>query len=266
MIFQNMNTRANLNGNRYSGDQTPIYLNQSSLNGYFEYGLLKKTSVGFAFSAANKRVDDKVFGINTNKNNLDIFEIFGKRTLAKFKHGVIATQATVGIPIYKEYSLHPTQANYKPNWSSELRLMFGLGSGDGNLVESILGDSGSFINFELGYKVNSNGYSYSNLASDFDEVKSQLDVGFAVKDENLKMILLQLFKTNRLYKQFNQDAGITGNGFTYNDITQFLGSALFDIGDRILFQFGLFYEVRSTLIGRSEDGNMARGLVLGLWL
>ncbi len=266
LILQNFNLHGNLNGNRYNGQDDPIYLDTTAISGYFEHGIFDSTSIGFNFYLANKRVDDRVFFENNDKTKLDVLEIFLKQNIFKKSGFVLSNQTNIGIPAHKDYQMHHTQGDYKAGWSMENRFMIGFGSEKGNLVDGILGGSGSFVNFEIGYRINSAGSSPNNInASGYNEIRSQLEFGTAVKNEYLKMLMVQIFRTNKLYKVFDEQALIFDNGYKYNDLTNIIASGLFDTGNNTLFQFGLFYEIKDKFLGQSQEGNRSKGLILGLW-
>jgi len=266
LILQNFNLHGNLNGNRYNGWDDKIYLNTTAISGYFEHGVLNSTSIGANFYLANKRVDDRVFFENQDRTRLDVLEFFVKQNILKKSGFVISSQTSIGVPSYKNYQLHHTQGYYKSGWSFENRLMLGIGSENNNFVEGILGGSGSFINLEIGYRINSSGSSPNNLIdSKYNEIRSQIEFGTSVKNEYLKMLMVQIFRTNKLYKVLDENALIFDNGYRYNDLTNIVFSGLFDTGNNSLFQFGLFYEIKDRFFGQSQEGNRAKGLILGLW-
>ncbi len=258
-IGQNWNTHSNLHGNRYNTYNLPMYLNTSALNVYIEHGVFEKFSLGVTSNASWKRVDDNVSYNNTSQQSWDYIDIFGKLNVFKNDIFVTTLQSTASIPMYKEYTLHHTQSAYMPSKAYEARIMFGLGGGNGGLVSGILGGDGSFINLEFAYK------KYESFTG-YNEAKMQLDLGYKIDDSVIKMLLLQYFRTNKIYTKFTPDMIPYQNGYMHNDISQVLGSILLDIGSNTLMQFGLFYEVKGNYIGKSEEGNSARGLVLGIWM
>jgi len=259
LIIQNWNIKSNLHGNRYGGNDTPIYLNTSSISTYIEHGITNRISIGSNSLASWKMVEDKRDGNDSSKKLLEFVEIFTKINILKTDYFVFSNQTLISIPGYNEYTLHSTQSPILPNKAYETRLMFGFGAGQGSLMSGILGGDGSFINFEIAYRKNENFMAYN-------EIRSQLDMGYKINDETIKMLLFQFFKTNKMYKYFTDTTIWQQNGYMKNDINQFLGSIMLDIGSNTLIQFGLFYEISGNIIGPNQEGNKAKGIVFGLWM
>lgn len=270
LILQNWNTHSNLHGTRYGGDEVDMYLNTAALNLYLEHGLSNKISAGVTSNSSWKMVDDQLTNRNTSHKSWDNLDFFLKTNIIRNDFMIFTWQNLISLPMYQKYALHYTQSEYKPSNAYETRMMLGFGGGNSGIVSGILGGDGSFLNFEIGYR------KYESFMN-YNELRAQIDLGLKINDPQIKMLLLQFFKTNKIYNKFyekpasgaSNDASIGipyTNGYKHNDVNQFLGSFLIDIGSNTLVQFGVFYEISSGLLGKSEEGNKARGFVLGLWL
>lgn len=255
VISQLWNLKSSLHGNKYNQLGLPMYLRQHSINLYAEHGLTKRISIGMNSLASWKQVEDRQSGMNSEKKVFEFIELFAKFNLIKTDIIVLTTQFLTKIPGYKEYQLHYSLSPDRPYRSYEGRIMLGIGSGNGGLLSGILLDNGSFLNFEIGYRRNENFVRY-------DEIRSEIDYGFRVEDDNLKMVLIQFFRVNKIYTLLYNGMQ---NGYTHNDMTNMMISCLFDIGNKTLLQFGIINEIKGKLIGRSEEGNNTKGLIIGIW-
>ncbi|QED23687.1 hypothetical protein [Candidatus Deianiraea vastatrix] len=257
LIIQNWNTRSNIYGNRYGGNDISAHIKASSLSLFLEHGLTNRISIGItSFGGIKQIYDESAQNPNDQKTAIDFTELFTKINILKTDYVALSTQATLAIP--GNHNMYNPQ-NTKPNNAFETRIMLGLGGGNGGLLSGIIGGDGSFINLEVAYRKNQ---KYLN----YNEIRSEIDLGYKINDDTLKMLLIQYFRINKIYKDFNNPL-ITPqqNGIQYNDINQILVSTLFDAGSNILVQFGLFYEISSKYIGHSKEGNKAQGIILGMW-